>query len=189
MDLKSNRGGTNAAAMQAAADAKAAADAAKAAADAASTRAGNAMARANAAQTKTAAETAEAAQDAKLQAAMELAEQANTKAMTPGPKGDTGAASTVAGPKGDTGPSGQVITAVGHTVTGPLLLGANTTYAVTLSRPMPDSNYLVDFIRTSGLAVGKAALEVTARTTTTCTVKVTATLALVAADLNIITHY
>ncbi len=182
MDLRSSQSGSNAAAMQAAAEAKAAAEAA-------STRAGNAMARANAAQTKTAAETAEAEQTAAIAQARALAEQANTRAMTPGPKGDTGPASTVAGPKGDAGPSGQVFTAVGHAVTGPLLLGANTTYTVTLSRPMPDANYLVDFIRTSGLAVGKAALEVTARTTTTCTVKVTATLALVAADLNIITHY
>lgn len=118
-------------------------------------------------------------------AVVQLAQQADTTAK------NAGAVAAQAWVKADTvtDPLRAVSLATGFGTTGILAIGADASYTVALSRTMPDAGYVVDFIRSSGLAVGKATLVVTARSATTVTVKVTAVVLLAASDFNVIAHY
>lgn len=123
-----------------------------------------------------------------------LAQQIVSIQLTPGPpgrNGDTGApghdgapgTKGTTGDVGPTGPTGTANLAIGMRPIGLLALGGNTTIAVPLTRTMPNSTYQYAVAHSAVVDLSKVTLEVT-RTTTTATIKVTATgLALAAGTL------
>lgn len=72
------------------------------------------------------------------------------------------------------GKPGTANLTIGMRPVGALLLGASTTITVPLSRPMPDLTYRVEMAHSAVVTLAAGMLEVTAKTTTSVTVKVTA---------------
>lgn len=107
-----------------------------------------------------------------------------------GPAGPAGAASVVPGPAGATGPAGPSGTAnlaIGARPIPLLALGGNTSVVVPLSRTLPSTTYRVALAHSAVVDLTKVVLEVTTKTTTSVTVKVTATgLALAAGTLFVV---
>lgn len=132
-----------------------------------------------------------------------IAEAARDRAMTPGPAGPQGlrgpsgmdgvqgqpgpagpagpagrdgvdGKAGAAGKDGAAGPAGTANLSVGARPVGALLLGASTPTTVPLSRAMPDTNYRPEVAHSAIVNLAAGMLEVTGKTTTTVTVKVTA---------------
>jgi hypothetical protein len=111
---------------------------------------------------------------------------------TQGVKGTTGTAgaSGVAGPTGSTGTTGATGTAnltIGAAPVGLLALGGSTTVTVPLSRTMPSATYDVDFAHSAVVSLSNVTFTNVVKTTTSVTVRVTATgLALAAGTLIVV---
>jgi hypothetical protein len=93
----------------------------------------------------------------------------------PGQAGAAGPAGT-AGPAGPAGTPGTTVS-VGKATAGAITSGATADLAVTLSKAMPNTTYAA-VATLSGTGIGNAAVQgITARTTTTATVRIKATAA------------
>lgn len=100
-----------------------------------------------------------------------------------GPAGTTGATGST-GPAGPTGPAGTANLAIGARPVGLLALGGSTTVTLQLRRTMPNTGYEVDFAHSAVVALSDVTYSNVVKTTTSVTVKVTATgLALAAGTL------